>query len=1688
MLQRHRSRCGGDQILRSNHPPIRLVLALTIFFLAATTAQGQSLFNITSATYGATAATSIPAAIDGVTLELGGTLPTAAQQAAPGFLGCFYTGTESPGILLSLPNGTNLEPLTVPASTIQSIQNSQFTAANGYAVTAYVYFVAAGGTCDGTFDTAITNRFPVRVVAPSLGAYAGPVALPQTNSATQLQAAPLTLTIPANGFLPSNSTVGTTTVQFGTVANVTPLATSSTAALSIPVPAAFSSSAAGSTASLSVCNTFGTNMVCTTPDPAITLTVSALTASSATLTVTPTQVASTGQTVLTAQFKKAEGATDADAGAPAGTVTFTAVGGTVPAAPLVLDTTATFASQTTAITTSAAPTPTITPVAGSYTVAQTITIADTNPAASIYYTQDGSTPTPGATLYTAPFSISTSQTIKAIAAIAGSLNSAVASVTYSVTVLPPTHLGFQVQPVTTALNTAITPAVQVDLLDSTNAVATGSNAAVTLALQANPGGSTLSGTKTVNAVNGIATFADLTLNDLGTGYSLAASSGTLTGAVSSLFDITPPPITMTVQSTSPAGLVGVGATLNGSFTLGAPAPSGGLTVTLSSGTPAHVTIAPATVTVAAGATTGSFTYTGVAAGGSTLSATATGYQTGTVMTTATMAQVSLSAIPAVAPGQTESLALSLPVGYPAPPGGTTVTFTIANTNIATVTQSVFIPAGQFTASANPQVAGVLIGTTTVTASAPGYAPVTLPVTVTVTASFNPGTTNLNLITSTNTLLSLSAPAPAGGIRFNLASDDPTKVTVPASVTVIQGGTTVRVPITGVADGTTTIRATSAGITEADGTVNVTSTIASGSFSTGYDLQSSLGLSLPVSPSTPTTVTVTSNDPTVAIISATSTAVGQRTLTFPNTTSSYIGAIYIQGKSVGTTTLTISAPGYTSGTETVTVLNSGFAYYGTSGITTTNYASTSSATVYPVPLNADGSISSFFYWTINPGSAAINIPITSSAPAIGTVTSPIVFHAGDGSQSFNFTPVSAGTTNLTIGTPPAGFTVPTQSGAPEYQQITATVNTPAISVSSVTTGVHLQTSLGLGLPVAPPSGITVTVTIAPLPTGMPLAATISKSNTVVGTTSLTFTNVTSGSIGTIYVQGQSAGTATITVSAPGYTSGTSTVTVDPSGFAYYGSPTINTTSFSGTTGLTVYPALLDSNMNPIGYFYYSLNPGVGPVTVPITDSATSVGTLSPTSVVFNTNDTSQNFNFQPVSAGTANITLGAVTGFTTPSNSQQAVATVTAPAITFGSPTTGVHLQTPLGISLPVAPPSARTVTITSSAPGVVTLSKDNVTAGTATLTFTNVTASYVGTIYVQGQSAGTATLTVSSAGYVTGTSTATVQPSGFAFYGTSATFSTTTFSAANTLTLYTVLLDGSSVPNSYGYYSLNPGVGPVTLALTDSNTSVGTLSANSVVFNTNDTSQNFTFKPISAGTANLAIAATPVGFSTPSTYTSGIATVTAPAITVGNPATGLNLETALGITLPQTPPNPVTVTVQSNGPLIAVLSNGATVAGSGTLTFPNVTTQNVGTIYVQGVSVGSTTIKVSAPGYTDGDGVITVYESGFVFYGSPNFTTSVANGNYQIGVYPVLLNAGTHTVNTFFNQNIAPSAGTVNVPATSSDTTIGTVVSPIVLPPGDGGENLVFSPVATGTSALTLGTPTGFTTPSQYTSITATVQ
>src|SRR6185437_6235808 len=125
-----------------------------------------------------------------------------------------------------------------------------------------------------------------------------------------------------------------------------------------------------------------------------------------------------------------------------------------------------------------------------------------------------------------------------LTASATGLSSATSS-SFTVTAGAATQLVFGTQPGTTVAGHQISPAVKVRALDALGNQVPGFTANVTIALGTNPGNATLSGTTPVAAVNGVATFFDLSLNKTGTGYTLTASGGGLGPVTSTAFDITP---------------------------------------------------------------------------------------------------------------------------------------------------------------------------------------------------------------------------------------------------------------------------------------------------------------------------------------------------------------------------------------------------------------------------------------------------------------------------------------------------------------------------------------------------------------------------------------------------------------------------------------------------------------------------------------------------------------------------------------------------------------------------------------------------------------------------------------------------------------------------------------------------------------------------------------------------------------------------------------------------------------------------------------------------------------------------------------------------------------------------------------------------------------------------------------------
>ena len=322
-------------------------------------------------------------------------------------------------------------------------------------------------------------------------------------------------------------------------------------------------------------------------------------------------------------------------------------------------------------------------------------------------------------------------------------------------------------------------------LSSNNTTAARAPASVTVAAGATSASFTVS-TSTVTTATAVTISA---------AYAGATRTATLT--------VNPgtPPVTLSSLTLNPTSVTGGTQSSTGTVTLSGAAPSGGAVVSLSSNNTAAAQL-PASVTVAAGATTASFTVSTSAVSAAT-AVTITAAYGGTTRTAiltvnpaapppATLASLSLN--PTAVTGGTQSSTGTVTLRGAAPSGGAVVSLSSNNTGAARVPASVTVAAGATTASFTVNTSAVITSTTvTITAA---YGGTTRAATLTVkpvllatvaSLTLNPSSVVGGPQSSTGTV-ALSAAAPAGGAIVALTRSN-SAASVPASVTVPSGATT-----------------------------------------------------------------------------------------------------------------------------------------------------------------------------------------------------------------------------------------------------------------------------------------------------------------------------------------------------------------------------------------------------------------------------------------------------------------------------------------------------------------------------------------------------------------------------------------------------------------------------------------------------------------------------------------------------------------------------------------------------------------------------------------------------------------------------------------------------------------------------------------------------------------------------------
>jgi hypothetical protein len=223
----------------------------------------------------------------------------------------------------------------------------------------------------------------------------------------------------------------------------------------------------------------------------------------------------------------------------------------------------------------------------------------------------------------------------------------------SVSVWTPAKVAFTGQPSNTVAGVGIVPSVAVTVETTAGVPIPLAGRSVTVAIGTNPGSGTLSGTLagTTNS-SGVVTFAGLSINKSGVGYTLTATSTGLTSATSGTFTITAAAADrLALTSAGVSGAAAASATL-GPITVtirdalgnAVNAPTGGTVVTLSSNSTGTARFAATsngttvtTVTIPAGSSSTDFFYGDTKAASPTITASGTGLTSATHPATITAA-------------------------------------------------------------------------------------------------------------------------------------------------------------------------------------------------------------------------------------------------------------------------------------------------------------------------------------------------------------------------------------------------------------------------------------------------------------------------------------------------------------------------------------------------------------------------------------------------------------------------------------------------------------------------------------------------------------------------------------------------------------------------------------------------------------------------------------------------------------------------------------------------------------------------------------------------------------------------------------------------------------------------------------------------------------------------------------------
>jgi hypothetical protein len=640
------------------------------------------------------------------------------------------------------------------------------------------------------------------------------------------------------------------------------------------------------------------------------------------------------------------------------------------------------------------------------------------------------------------------------------------------------------------------------------------------------------------------------------------------------------------------------------------------------------------------------------------------------------------------------------------------------------------------------------------------------------------------------------------------------------------------------------------------------------------------------------------------------------------------------------------------------------------------------------------------------------------------------------------------------------------------------NVPSISVTSVSLGQNLQTTITIGLPAAAPSG----GVLLNLSSGDPSRLTLGNMSRA----TLQITVPEGQSQTTLFVQSVGGtGPVQVSASATGFATGTGTVTITPSAFVLAGPNDIGG-SFQvpagASTTLTVFSARLDATGK-----YAETQPVRASLTTPINVSVTSspFGTVLPSTVVFDPSDESAQVTFSANTTGSTTITAAAPPGFATPSDlSNRLNATIL--SMGFVLPTgliVGRNLQVPATIALLGSAPSAGLqVTLTSADSTRLRFSASPSVLGSGSLVLNLPAGARVTPeFYVQAlASSGSVSYTVQAPGFGTETGSVALAPSAIlftnAFGGVPNPILAAAGGASVPVNIYSARVDASG--NWVAMQAVAGGGAVVTISNIGS-AAIGSVNPAQVTIAAGSITGSTQFQPGSEGTTTLQISV-PGGFSTPAmAYRQLGVSVTRSRIvlTANGIAVGKDLQAEGSIVLNQpAPAGGLAVTLTSSSPSQLRFAPSATANGSGTLQITVPQGNTTAPYFVQGIgSSGTVTYTATASGYLDGTATITLTPSGVVVSDTNRipFMSVPNDGTAEALVMMAQLDPVT---NAYVDAQPLRGGLNLNVTLTSGNTGIATVPSSVTIEGGAaaGATTATVTGKGVGSTNITVTQPPGY--------------